>query len=116
MYLLFPGRHLVNTRFQEDYLVSLLSGDPSTTSGIIREKVIPGASFREVIFAITSSNQENSRFNPVPFYVRAIGVDRFGRKLQERVNFRYCIFGIPHYGPTPNFASFTIKEIAQQSE
>src|SRR5207247_657759 len=59
---------------------------------------------------------ENSRYNPIPFYIRAVGVDRFARKLQGVVTFRYRIFGIPHYGHTPNFAAFTSKEIAEQSE
>src|SRR5438034_7219078 len=116
MYVLFPGRHLVQTRFQEDYLIALLSGDQSAPAGIIHGKVIPQESPREVIFAITSSNQENSRYNPIPFYIRAIGVDRFARSIQQSANFRYRIFGIPHYGQTPNFASFTLKEIAEQSE
>jgi SAM-dependent methyltransferase len=70
----------------------------------------------EVIFAITSCNQENSRFNPIPFHIRAIGVDRFARALQEQAACSYRIIGIPHYGHTANFALFTIKEVEHQSE
>lgn len=115
-YLLFPGRHLVNTRFQEDYLKRLLSMKPSELSGLITGRCQLNAPPTEIIFAITSANQENSRFNPIPFHVRAIGVDRFARGLRQRVPFRFRVVGIPHYGHTQNFAEFTVKEIANQSE
>jgi SAM-dependent methyltransferase len=113
-FLLFPGRHLVNTCFQESYLARALSTAPSELPGVITGRFLPSEPPTEIIFAITSANQENSRFNPVPFHVRAMGVDRFARSLLPRVRFR--VFGIPHYGHTQNFAEFTIKEIANQSE
>ena len=115
-YLLFPGRHLVNTRFQEDYLKRLLSMKPSELSGLVLGRYQLNALPTEIIFAITSANQANSRFNPIPFHVRAIGVDRFARDLRQRVPFRFRVVGIPHYGHTQNFAEFTVKEIANQSE
>ena len=115
-YLLFPGRHLVNTRFQEDYLKRLLSTKPSELSGLITGRCQLTVPPTEIIFAVTSANQENSRFNPIPFHVRAIGVDRFARDLRQRVPFRFRVVGIPHYGHTQNFAEFTVKEIANQSE
>jgi SAM-dependent methyltransferase len=115
-YLLFPGRHLVNTTFQERYLKRLLSGPPSSLPGFVAGRAKLPNSPGEIIFAITSANQENSRFNPIPFHIRAVGVDRFARQLQADVKFRYRVFGIPHYGHTTNFAAFTIKEIALQSE
>jgi SAM-dependent methyltransferase len=115
-YLLFPGRHLVNTRFQEDYLQRLLSTRPSALPGLISGRCEVSEPPREIIFAITSANQENSRFNPIPFHVRAMGVDRFARDLRQQVPFRFRVVGIPHYGHTQNFAEFTVKEIANQSE
>lgn len=115
-YLLFPGRHLVNTTFQEQYLKRVLTGPPASLPGFIAGKTVLATPPTEIIFAITSSNQENSRFNPIPFHIRAVGVDRFARQLQQPVPFRYRVLGIPHYGHTPNFASFTLKEIAYQSE
>ena len=115
-YLLFPGRHLVNTRFQEDYLTRLLSTKPSELSGLITGRCQLTVPPTEIIFAVTSANQENSRFNPIPFHVRTIGVDRFARDLRQRVPFRFRVVGIPHYGHTQNFAEFTVKEIANQSE
>ncbi len=114
-YLLFPGRHLVNTMFQEKYLLSALRQDPSSMRGFRRGTSAPSP-LTEVIFAITSANQENSRYNPVPFHIRAIGVDRFARGLQAQAGFRYRVLGIPHYGHTRNFADFTLKEIQYQTE
>jgi SAM-dependent methyltransferase len=115
-YLLFPGRHLVNTAFQEQYLKRVLTEPPSTLPGFIAGSAPVAKPPTEIIFAITSSNQENSRFNPIPFHIRAVGVDRFARQLQQHAPFRYRVLGIPHYGHTDNFAAFTIKEIAYQSE
>ena len=115
-YLLFPGRHLVNTIFQEQYLRRVLSQMPPSLPGFLSGKAILERPPTEILFAITSANQENSRFNPIPFHIRAIGVDRFARQAQANSQLRYRIFGIPHYGHTRNFAQFTIKEIAFQSE
>lgn len=114
-YLLFPGRHLVNTKFQEGYLRRMLSDPGSSLPGFMSGRCVPPKP-EQVLFAITSSNQENSRYNPIPFHIRAVGVDRFARKLQEQVPFAYRIIGIPHYGHTNNFAQFTIKEIEHQTE
>ncbi len=115
-YLLFPGRHLVNTRFQEAYLQRVLSTKPDKLPAIITGRCEPSVPPTEIIFALTSANQENSRFNPIPFHVRAMGVDRFARELRQRLPFRFRVIGIPHYGHTRNFAEFTIKEIAHQTE
>lgn len=115
-YLLFPGRHLVNTAFQAHYLKRVLTEKPSSVPGLVAGKGLLQTPPTEVLFAITSANQENSRFNPIPFHIRAVGVDRFARQMQGESGFRYRILGIPHYGHTRNFAAFTIKEIADQTE
>ncbi len=70
----------------------------------------------QIVFALTSANQQNSRYNPIPFYVRALGVDRFAQSLEAAFDCRYRMIGIPHYPPTPRFAEFTLKEIEQQTE
>jgi SAM-dependent methyltransferase len=115
-YLLFPGRHLLNTTFQEEYLKCLLTEPPANWPGVLAGKKA-GVDIPEmVIFAITSANQDNSRFNPIPFHIRAIGVDRFASQLRRQTPFQYRILGIPHYGHTKNFAAFTLKEIADQTE
>ncbi len=115
-YLLFPGRHLVNTAFQEQYLKRVLTEAPASLPGFIAGNAALSKPPTEIVFAITSANQENSRFNPIPFHIRAVGVDRFARQLQQQTPFRYRVFGIPHYGHTNNFAAFAIKEIDYQSE
>ena len=115
-FLLFPGRHLVNTVFQEQYLKRVLTEPPASLPGFIAGSATVAKPPTEIIFAITSPNQENSRFNPIPFHIRAVGVDRFARQLQKHAPFRYRVLGIPHYGHTHNFAAFTVKEIAYQSE
>ncbi|MGB4872730.1 MAG: methyltransferase domain-containing protein [Candidatus Promineifilaceae bacterium] len=115
-FLLFPGRHLLNTSFQARYLqqilqmplaqLTFLAGAPPPASGPLDQ----------VVFAITSSNQAGSRYNPIPLHVRAIGVDRFIRPFEATLSVHYRIIGIPHYQPTPRFAEFTLKEIAEQTE
>ena len=115
-YLLFPGRHLANTAFQEGYFKQILTEKASISAGFVAGRAELPAPPSEVLFAITSANQENSRFNPIPFHIRAVGADRFARQLQAQLAFRYRILGIPHYGHTKNFATFTIKEIADQTE
>lgn len=114
--LLFPGRHLVNTRFQAEYVRSLLGRRPAELPDLRRGAERPAGPIDRIVFAITSANQDGSRYNPVPFHIRAIGVDRFARELQRAVPFTYRIVGIPHYGHTTNFAAFTLKEIAGQTE
>jgi len=63
--LLFPGRHILHTRFQEQYLLDHVRSAPTPVD--------------RVVFAITSANQSHSRYNPLPLHVRAVGVDRFAR-------------------------------------
>lgn len=97
-YLFFPGRHLVNTRFQEEYLFRH-----------VRPPV------EHLVFAISSCNQSHSRYNPIPFHTRAIGVDRFARGIAPVLGVRYSIWGIPHHRPTDRFAELMLKEVLEQS-
>ncbi len=104
--LLFPGRHLLNTAFQEQYLHDLVR------KGTAKDNI----PINQIVFAITSSNQANSRYNPIPFHVRAIGVDRMARPLKQSLALPYRIIGIPHYAPTPRFADHVLQEIEEQTE
>ena len=113
-YLLFPGRHIVNTRFQEEYLFSVLKR-PIEQLPLLGDRK-PAEPLTDVIFVVTSANQQHSRYNPVPFHLRAIGVDRFARRLQESLGIGFWIVGVPHFGQTGRFAEFTLKEIAEQTE
>lgn len=71
--LLFPGRHLLSTRFQERYLRCHLQTSVEDMP-LLRARTC-GGRIEEVVFAITSANQSNSRFNPMPLEIRAVGVD-----------------------------------------
>jgi hypothetical protein len=115
-YVLFPGRHLLNTAYQARYLTGILQMPPQTLPFLDGASPAISEPVDQVIFAITSANQEHSRYNPIPFHVRAIGVDRFARNLELTLGIRYRIIGIPHYRPTPRFARYTLQEIAEQSE
>lgn len=115
-YLLFPGRHLLNTNFQSRYLRKIVQMPLPALQFLDGESPAIADPIDKIVFAITSSNQQHSRYNPIPFHVRAIGVDRFARSLESAFAFEYRIVGIPHYGPTPRFAELMLKEIAEQSE
>lgn len=114
--LLFPGRHLLNTSFQASYLRSVLQMPLSALDFLDGSQPTAAEPIDQIVFAVTSSNQQHSRYNPIPFHVRAIGVDRFARSLEQAFPFRYRIVGVPHFAPTPRFAEFILKEIAEQSE
>ncbi|MCL4265553.1 MAG: methyltransferase domain-containing protein [Anaerolineae bacterium] len=114
--LLFPGRHLLNTAFQEQYLRGLLRM-PLAALPFVDGRVPPtNTPIDQIVFAVTSANQQHARYNPIPFHVRAIGVDRFARPLEMTFSIQYRIIGIPHYPPTPRFAEFVLKEIEEQTE
>src|SRR3989344_5064184 len=96
-YLLFPGRHVANTKFQESYLRRLVypvSGEKPV------EMLGPSiGDLDSIVFAITSSNQQDSRFNPISYTERTVGVDRFRRDLEEILpsSIGYHMVGIPHF-------------------
>ena len=96
MFLLIPGRHHCLTRFQEKYLSDVAKS----------EKV------EAIIFPVTSANHSNTRRNPLPFYLRALAIEEFGRAL----GIPCFIYGIDDVGNVKNFSSYTIKRIHHESE
>ena len=119
--LLFPGRHLLNTRFQEQYLLTRLCRPTERlallppTGGTHAPR--PAGALDHVLFAVTSANQRHSRYNPVPLEVRCIGVDRFARDLKDGLAaLLYRIVPVPHYAPSERFASILLKEICESTE
>lgn len=98
--LLFPGRHLLNTAFQAQYLRSIVQM-PLAALDFLAAPAGDLAPINQIIFAITSANQAHSRYNPIPLHVRAIGVDRFARPFEMTFGISYRIIAIPHYQPTP---------------
>lgn len=115
-YLLFPGRHLLNTAFQEEYLWNILRLPIKKLDlygnyqGDLEDKI------ENIIFAVTSSNQAHSRYNPIPFFERAIGLDRFAQDYKKNLGINYKIIGIPHFNPNERFTEFTLKEISENTE
>ena len=85
-YLLLPGRQIVNTRYQEEYLDSILGRALETLPEMIGTP--PTGRATGIVFAVTSCNKSNSRYNPLPFEVRSILVYEFARQLQERFGVR----------------------------
>lgn len=113
-YLLLPGRQIVNTRFQEEYLEAILGRDLAGLPEMIGHA--PAGPVTNIVFAVTSCNKSNSRYNPLPFEIRAILVYEFARRLQAAHGVHFHIAGVPHYPPSPRFASLVLKEVAEQSD
>jgi hypothetical protein len=112
MFLIIPGRHHVITEFQINYLKELLGKGMAVTRDA-RGAAIPAA-FRidAIIFAITSANHSGTRRNPLPFYLRAIAVEKATADLPVPV----FIYGIDDVGDLNNFATYTLKRISHDSE
>ncbi len=116
IYLLFPGRHLLNTKFQEDYLWGVLRLPIEKLNLIKNGRLAPDDKIGSIVFAVTSSNQSNSRYNPIAFHHRIINLDRFAKQYKDNLGVNYKIFGIPRFPHTSKFAEYVLKEIAEVSE
>ncbi|MCX6755047.1 MAG: methyltransferase domain-containing protein [Candidatus Nomurabacteria bacterium] len=110
-YLLFHGRHILNTSFQEKYLWQILNLPFSKLDFIGPNNFNPDERIDTVVFAVTSSNKSNSRFNPLPFYIRAISLDRFFEHFRKDLGIKQKIVGIPHFDPTDKYIEIILKEI-----
>lgn len=115
-YLLFPGRHLLNTKFQEEYLWDVLRLPIKKLDLYGDCQLDPEDKIENIIFAVTSSNQAHSRYNPIPFFERAISLDRFAQNYKKILGINYKIIGIPHFNPSDRFSEFTLKEINENTE
>ena len=101
--LLFPGRHIINTRFQEQYLFEVLGRPLAQLEILNRGAIGEEETLDQIVFAITSINQEHSRYNPVEGKHRFVAVDRFARGLRESLGVDVRIVGIPHYQGVERF-------------
>ncbi|GEM_PF-812096 len=121
MFLLFPGRHILNTRFQEEYMAKILCrrlGAFAERDFINHPPQAPEAreqTLESIIFAITSFNQDNSRFNPLPGHERMLAAYEFSRQIEETYGVSFSLVGIPDFGNTPRFVHMTLAEIAEQT-
>lgn len=107
-YVLFPGRHHLLTRFQADYLRSLLHELPV---GLDRQP-IPVASDASVVWAVTSANHQNTRRNPVPYNRREAAIERFS--AIEGV--RSLVIPIVDTAETDRFGEITLKSVENATE
>ncbi len=97
--VLFPGRHHLLTKFQHQYLRNLI------------EERIGGEEVRRIVFAVTSSNHENTRRNPVPLYLRTMAITQFSHDLPCEVK----IHPIPDIKQSDKFARYILSQIFYQS-
>lgn len=112
MYLLIPGRHHLLTNFQEQYLSSLIANGFRDQSDVHGKPITSQEPVEAIIFAVTSANHSNTRRNPLPFYLRAIGIEAFAASLKVPV----YVYGIDDVGTVDQFASYTIKRIKHDSD
>ncbi|HEX5323512.1 MAG TPA: hypothetical protein VFW40_06980 [Capsulimonadaceae bacterium] len=102
IYLLLPGRQIVTTASQETYLAQIMGQDLARLPEILGDA--PRGPVTEIVFAVTSCNKSNSRYNPLPFEIRAIIVYEFARRLKAEHGVDFRVIGIPNYRPTQRFA------------
>ncbi|GBF51694.1 hypothetical protein LPTSP4_32320 [Leptospira ryugenii] len=112
MFLLFPGRHHLLTKFQAEYLKQLekgglkkailLNGSPWGVDSSISGLVVP----------ITSANHHSTRRNPLPFYQRAMMVQEFSSQF----SFPTFVYPIDDLGQSTQFAEYCLKKIQVESE
>ncbi|HIH18292.1 MAG TPA: methyltransferase domain-containing protein [Nanoarchaeota archaeon] len=100
MYILFPGRHHVLTRFQQSYLEKARLGESA------------GEGIEAIIFAVTSANHSGTRRNPVPAYLRAAEIELFSDRFRTR-SFTYLVDDI---GASERFADYLVKSVEVQSD
>ena len=96
-YILFYGRHAITTRAQERYLRECLerrAGSPT-----------------KVIFAVTSANHARSRYNPVAFHYRAIGLDRFAQAVLAPMSLPFALVPVPHMEQSDRFARHILSHV-----
>ncbi|MFM2394139.1 MAG: hypothetical protein RLZZ546_2121, partial [Bacteroidota bacterium] len=91
MYILFPGRHHLLTKFQHEYLNAIIEEKKYIS---LEGKSIAIEKIDAIIFAVTSSNHSNTRRNPLPFHLRAIQIEKFS----EGLNTDSLIYGIDDIG------------------
>lgn len=86
------------TKFQQQYL-----------RDIVRTG-FNGRPIGSIIFAVTSSNHENTRRNPLPLYLRVMAIEEFSRDIQADIR----IYPIPDIKQSDKFASYVIRQIFYQ--
>ncbi|EOQ89460.1 hypothetical protein LEP1GSC202_1481 [Leptospira yanagawae serovar Saopaulo str. Sao Paulo = ATCC 700523] len=112
MYLLFPGRHHLLTRYQKEYLLKLVKHGLSETLDVFGNPLAISKPPTAIIFAVTSANHNNTRRNPLSLYQRAMMIQDFSRELE----LPSYVVPIDDIGQSPNFALYTLKKIEVETE
>lgn len=112
MYLLFPGRHQLLTQFQFDYLSDVIRKPLNVVTDVNGKFMESTDRIEAIIFAVTSSNHSNTRRNPLPFYIRALALEKFA----ETLSVPSYIYGVDDVGNLKSFSDYTIKRIKHESE
>lgn len=107
MYLLFPGRHHLLTRYQKEYLLKLVKHGLSETLDVFGNPLAISKPPTAIIFAVTSANHNNTRRNPLSLYQRAMMIQDFSRELE----LPSYVVPIDDIGQSPNFALYTLKKL-----
>jgi len=87
------------TKFQHQYLRNLI------------EDRINGNKVERIVFAVTSSNHENTRRNPVPLYLRTMAITQFAHDLPCEIK----IYPLPDAAYSKKFAKYILSQIFYQS-
>lgn len=112
MFLLFPGRHHLLTRFQHEYL-SMLGKEGLWEALDVSGKALGiQSTIQCLVFAVTSSNHHQTRRNPLPLYQRAMMIQDFSSDF----NFPTYVAPIEDIGSSDHFAEYTIKKIEADSD
>ncbi|MDF3821928.1 transferase, partial [Leptospira sp. 96542] len=112
MYLLFPGRHHLLTRYQHEYISMLVREGLSETIDYFGNPLGLKEKVKAIVFAVTSANHNNTRRNPLPLYQRAMMIQEFTRDLKIPC----YVAPIDDIGYSEEFADYTIKKIEIETE
>ncbi|ABZ92891.1 Hypothetical protein LBF_0345 [Leptospira biflexa serovar Patoc strain 'Patoc 1 (Ames)'] len=112
MYLLFPGRHHLLTRYQKEYLLQLVEHGLSEVLDVFGNPLAVSKHPSAIIFAVTSANHNNTRRNPLSLYQRAMMIQDFSKEFK----IPSLVIPIDDIGMSPNFASYTLKKIEVETE
>jgi hypothetical protein len=117
MNVLFHGRHVLNSNFQETYLRSILG--KKAQDDCLRyqnKKPVSNDTLDTLIIPLTSANLDTSPYSPVTSSIRLRTLDRFAKTLEDSLGIKTKIFEIPHFPTCPDFISHVQNEIFFQTE
>lgn len=109
--ILFPGRHLLLTNFQLEYLTLVTGGDPAALVDIDGRPLDLDGPLDTIVWAITSANHSGTRRNPLPAGRREVAIEEFA----DRLDAESFVYGIDDVGATPRFAEYVLKKIEVES-